>query len=271
VLRVTSFGVNNLPTVAQQALVQLFGPLEDVLQSLVAADRPSDLTQALAQARETGYANCFDALPADIVWRPIPDDQPTALGSQSAIVIGADGNDQPNGADELYCDRLGRVRIRFHWQDEDSSCWVRVAQRAAGGGMGSQFLPRIGQEVLVQFLENDIDRPIIVGALYNGRGEGGIPATPGGRVDADSNPAVFELAHDHARSGQGNLTGGTARCGMGLRPTLVATVIQRRSGACAARSLVGRATTNCCSTIPMGRGGCSSGVPMRRRHLTLGI
>ncbi|WP_323144093.1 type VI secretion system Vgr family protein [Massilia phyllosphaerae] len=210
VLRATSLGVNNLPTVAEQALAQLFGPLENLLQSLVSADRPDDLTQALAQARETGYANCFDALPADIVWRPIPDDQPTAFGSQSAIVVGADGNDQPNGADELYCDRLGRVRIRFHWQDDDSSCWVRVAQRVAGGGMGTQFLPRIGQEVLVQFLENDIDRPIIVGALYNGRGEGGIAATPGGRFDADSNAAVFAPAHDQARSGQGNLTGGNS-------------------------------------------------------------
>ncbi len=210
VLRVTSFGVNNLPTVVQQALAQLFGPLEGLLQSLVHADRPDDLTQALAQARETGYANCFDALPADSVWRPISDDQPTALGSQSAIVVGADGNDQPNGADELYCDRLGRVRIRFHWQDDDASCWVRVAQRVAGGGMGSQFLPRIGQEVLVQFLENDIDRPIIVGALYNGRGEGGVAATPGGRFDPDSNAAVFTPAHDHARSGQGNLSGGNS-------------------------------------------------------------
>jgi type VI secretion system secreted protein VgrG len=210
VLRVTSVGVNNLPTVARQALDKLFGPLGDLLRSIAASDRPEDLAQALAQARETGYANCFDALPADVVWRPLHDDRPTALGSQSAIVIGADGNDQPNGANELYCDRLGRVRIRFHWQDSDSACWVRVAQRAAGGGMGSQFLPRIGQEVLVQFLEHDIDRPIIVGALYNGRGEGGIAPTPGGRFGAESNPAVFEPAHDHARSGQGNLTGGNS-------------------------------------------------------------
>jgi len=209
-LRVTSVGVNNLPTVVRHALDQLFGPLADLLQSVAVSDRPDDLAQALAQAHETGYANCFDALPADIVWRPIPDDQPTALGSQSAVVIGADGNDQPDGADELYCDRLGRVRIRFHWQDDDASCWVRVAQRVAGGGMGSQFLPRIGQEVLVQFLENDIDRPIIVGALYNGRGEGGIAATPGGQFDADSNAAVFAPAHDHARSGQGNRTGGNS-------------------------------------------------------------
>ena len=76
--------------------------------------------------------------------------------------------------------------------------------------MGSQFLPRIGQEVLVQFLEHDIDRPIIVGALYNGRGEGGTAPTPGGRRDAASDPSCFMPAHDHARSGQGNLTGGNS-------------------------------------------------------------
>ena len=76
--------------------------------------------------------------------------RPTAAGSQSAIVVGAEGGDQPSGADELYCDRLGRVRIRFHWQDSGAAtCWVRVAQRSAGGGKGNQFLPRIGQEVLV--------------------------------------------------------------------------------------------------------------------------
>jgi type VI secretion system secreted protein VgrG len=207
VLRVASVGVNNLPTVAQQALATLFGPLADLLQAAIGADLPTDFAHALAQARETGYANCFEAIPADILWRPVHDDKPAASGSQSAIVVGADGSDRPNGANELYCDRLGRVRIRFHWQEGDAACWVRVAQRAAGG-MGSQFLPRIGQEVLVQFLENDIDRPIIVGALYNGRGEGGIAATPGGRFDAESNPAVFEPAHDYARSGQGNLTGG---------------------------------------------------------------
>jgi len=87
---------------------------------------------------------------------------------------------------------------------------VRVAQRAAGGGMGSQFLPRIGQEVLVQFLENDIDRPVIVGALYNGQGEGGQAPTPGGKAAAGSAGAagLFARAHDHAPSAQGNLANG---------------------------------------------------------------
>jgi type VI secretion system VgrG family protein len=217
-LRVWSVGVNNMPTPAQQALAELFGPIPELLEETVQADAPDDFALVVAQARATGYANCFEALPAEMPWRPgLPGSdgrsraKPSARGAQSAIVIGADGSDEANGADELYCDRLGRVRIRYHWQDGgDASCWVRVAQRSAGGGMGSQFLPRIGQEVLVQFLENDIDRPIIVGALYNGQGEGGIAPTPGGLVKRETDTACFEPAHDHGRSGQGNLSGGNS-------------------------------------------------------------
>jgi type VI secretion system secreted protein VgrG len=218
VLRVCSVGVNNLPSPAQQALAELFGPIPELLQDIVRDDMPEDFALAVAQARKSGYANCFEAVAADVPWRPQHLDsagrnhpRPTALGSQSAIVVGADGNDSANGADELYCDRLGRVRIRFHWQDSgDATCWVRVAQRSAGGGMGSQFLPRIGQEVLVQFLENDIDRPIIVGALYNGQGEGGIAPTPAGQVDGADQASRFDPAHDHAASAQGNVAGGNS-------------------------------------------------------------
>jgi len=218
VLRVVSVGVNNLPPPAQHALAELFGPIPELLQECIRENTPYDLPLAVERAIKSGYANCFEAIPADMPWRPqLPgsdgctNSKPTAFGTQSAIVIGSDGSDEPRGADELYCDRLGRVRIRFHWQDSgDASCWVRVAQRSAGGGMGSQFLPRIGQEVLVQFLENDIDHPIIVGALYNGRGEGGIAPTPGGQVGAESDASCFEPAHDHARSAQGNLAGGNS-------------------------------------------------------------
>jgi type VI secretion system VgrG family protein len=216
VLRVTSVGVNNMPPPAQHALDELFGPIPELLEEVVQGDVPDELSLLIAQASATGYANCFEAVPGDLPWRPqLPGSngrshpKPTAHGSQTAIVVGPDGSDSPNGADELYCDRLGRVRIRYHWQDSgDATCWVRVAQRSAGGGMGSQFLPRIGQEVLVQFLENDIDRPVIVGALYNGQGEGGIAPTPGGRVGSEAPTSCFEPAHDHAPSGQGNLAGG---------------------------------------------------------------
>ena len=216
-LRVASVGVNNMPPPAVHALAELFGPIPELLEETTARDAPDGFALAIAQARETGYANCFDAIPSDVPWRPACDDdsrqriRPTAHGTQTAIVIGADGNDQPTGADELHCDRLGRVRIRYHWQEGgNASCWVRVAQRSAGGGMGCQFLPRIGQEVLVQFLENDIDRPIIVGALYNGQGEGGIAPTPGGIRAAESRLDPFARAHDHAPSAQGNLAGGNS-------------------------------------------------------------
>jgi type VI secretion system secreted protein VgrG len=225
VLRVLSVGVNNLPAPVQQGLAELFGPIPELLQEYSAQDWPDGFGLTVAQAREGGYANHFEAVAAQTPWRPqLPGSggrshpKPTAMGAQSAIVVGADGGDSAQGAEELYCDRLGRVRIRFHWQaGGDATCWVRVAQRAAGGGMGSQFLPRIGQEVLVQFLENDIDRPVIVGALYNGQGEGGQAPTPGGKAAGAAAAAgttgtagLFGRAHDHAPSAQGNLASGHA-------------------------------------------------------------
>ena len=218
IVRVTSVGVNNLPAPASEALAELFGPIPELLQELVTDDVPEDFALVVEKARSAGYANCFEAVLADVPWRPLlagsdgrSHPRPTAPGSQSAIVVGPDGLDQARGADELYCDRLGRVRIRFHWQDTgDATCWVRVAQRSAGGGMGSQFLPRIGNEVLVQFLEGDIDRPVIVGALYNGQGEGGVAPTPGGQSAGDGPAGLFDAALDHAPSAQGNLAGGNS-------------------------------------------------------------
>ena len=221
ILRVLSVGVNNLPAPAQHALAELFGPIPELLEDSVRANAalafPADFALTLAEARKSGYANCFEALDSRVTWRPLlagsdgrSHPRPTAAGAQSALVVGADGGSSAGGADELYCDRLGRVRIRYHWQEEDAACWVRVAQRSAGGGMGSQFLPRIGQEVLVQFLENDIDRPLIVGALYNGQGEGGIAPTPGGRSEGADGASVFDPARDHAVSAQANLAGGNS-------------------------------------------------------------
>ncbi|WP_312487142.1 type VI secretion system Vgr family protein [Massilia timonae] len=221
VLRVSSVGINNLPPPARDALAELFGPLPELLEQALRVV-PADFGLAIAQARRTGYANCFEAIPSAAPWRPeLPGSdgrthaKPTARGAQSAIVVGMGGSDSAQGADELCCDRLGRVRIRFHWQDGGSAtCWVRVAQRS----VGFQFLPRIGQEVLVQFLENDIDRPVIVGALYNGQGEGGVVPTPGGERVAQGKVSPFEKANDHARSGQGNLAGGNSPVWHGASP-----------------------------------------------------
>jgi type VI secretion system secreted protein VgrG len=87
-------------------------------------------------------------------------------GPQSAIVVGPKGQD-------YHVDKLGRVKVHFHWdkygdRDENSTCWVRVSQPMAGQGWGGYFMPRIGQEVIVDFLNGDPDRPVIVGRVYNG-------------------------------------------------------------------------------------------------------
>lgn len=92
--------------------------------------------------------------------------KPVVRGAQTAMVVGKAG-------DEIYTDKYGRVKVQFHWdrygkQDEKSSCWVRVAQLWAGKAWGGIHIPRIGQEVIVSFLEGDPDRPIITGRVYNG-------------------------------------------------------------------------------------------------------
>jgi type VI secretion system secreted protein VgrG len=91
--------------------------------------------------------------------------KPIIQGAQTAMVVGASG-------DEIYTDKYGRVKVQFPWdrygaQDENSSCWMRVAQVWAGKNWGAMHIPRVGQEVLVSFLEGDPDRPIITGRVYN--------------------------------------------------------------------------------------------------------
>ena len=86
-------------------------------------------------------------------------------GPQTAIVVGPKG-------EEIYTDKYGRVKVQFHWDrygksDENSSCWIRVSQGWAGKKWGIIYLPRIGQEVIVEFLEGDPDRPLITGSVYN--------------------------------------------------------------------------------------------------------
>jgi len=105
-------------------------------------------------------------LPVEMPYRP-PRLTPRAVmpGPQSAIVVGPKG-------EEIHADDFGRVKVHFHWDrydesDEKSTCWVRVSQPWAGKGWGGYFIPRIGQEVIVDFLNGDPDRPIIVGRVYN--------------------------------------------------------------------------------------------------------
>ena len=115
-----------------------------------------------------GYSNSFVALPASVKYRPAAVTPKARIYSaQTAIVVGKSG-------EEIWTDRYGRIKVKFHWdqssaQDETSSCWIRVAQTWAGAQWGSIVLPRIGQEVLVSFLDGDPDRPIVTGCVYNGQ------------------------------------------------------------------------------------------------------
>jgi type VI secretion system secreted protein VgrG len=113
------------------------------------------------------FDNEFVAMPESKPYRPqrrTP--RPRIAGSQTAVVVGAAG-------EELWTDTHGRIKLQFHWdqlgaKDENSSCWVRVAQAWAGPGWGGFVLPRIGQEVVVSFLDGDPDRPLVTGCVYNG-------------------------------------------------------------------------------------------------------
>lgn len=113
------------------------------------------------------YDNRFICASLDQDYTPPALGRPRIFGVQTATVVGPAG-------EEIHTDAYGRIKVRMHWdreqrdQDDDTSCWLRVAQSWAGAGFGSQFIPRVGMEVLVNFLGGDADRPVCTGAVYNG-------------------------------------------------------------------------------------------------------
>ncbi len=138
-------------------------PLEGVsLPNLLEDKAPSSLVDRDAPVYECG----FECIPSKVAYRPpriTP--WPVVRGTQTARVVGP-------SSEEIYTDKYGRVKVQFNWDragrfDERSSCWIRVSQGSAGGQYGCMFIPRIGQEVIVDFLEGDPDKPIIIGRVYN--------------------------------------------------------------------------------------------------------
>jgi type VI secretion system secreted protein VgrG len=113
------------------------------------------------------YSNSFETLPPDAAFRPprrTP--RPVVAGSHTARVVGGPG-------EEIWTDQHGRIKVQFPWdrvgkKDDRSSCWIRVSQMWAGEGWGTLFLPRIGHEVVVSYVDGDPDRPLVTGSVYNG-------------------------------------------------------------------------------------------------------
>jgi type VI secretion system secreted protein VgrG len=134
-----------------------------------------------------GCRNEFHAIPKDMPYAPRRTaKRPRIRGLQTAVVTGSGQSDQ-----SIHVDKYGRIKVRFFWdrigqQDENSSCWVRVSQVGMGGSM---FLPRVGWEVSVAFLDGDPDRPVVLGCLYNAE-----KTTPYGLPGAKASGAIKSLS-----------------------------------------------------------------------------
>ncbi|MFZ6747644.1 type VI secretion system Vgr family protein [Undibacterium sp. Ren11W] len=199
VLRVVHQAHNNLSADLHSQLEQALGQV-GVSKILGELSDLIGLDNLHATGKDKGerplYRNRVDAIRSTIPYRSLRSDQhgqllhpkPTVAGQQSAIVVGPAGN-------VIYTDRDHRIKLQFHWQrgqnahcrlahpqadghtgapaNEQAGTWVRVATSlapVAGANWGSNAIPRIGQEVLVDFIEGDIDRPVVIGSLYNGKG-----------------------------------------------------------------------------------------------------
>jgi len=129
--------------------------------------RAYDNSYLAGNESQSEYGNDFTCIPDNVHYRPpLIHLKPTMRGPQSAVVVGPKN-------EEIHIDELGRIKIQFHWDrlgksDDNSTCFIRVMQPWAGSGWGTSFIPRIGMEVIVNFLDGDPDRPIITGSVYNG-------------------------------------------------------------------------------------------------------
>lgn len=130
------------------------------------ATQGGDYEAGSSEGEEFTYRNSFECIPFSTPFRPprvAP--RPIVRGCQTAVVVGPAGQ-------EIHTDKYGRVKVQFHWdregkRDENSSCWIRVSHPWAGKGYGSLAIPRIGHEVIVDFVEGNPDQPIITGRVYN--------------------------------------------------------------------------------------------------------
>jgi type VI secretion system secreted protein VgrG len=169
----TAQATANVKTISVGSLFSMDkNPREDQNREHLVVSATYDLEfsdyEALPERGGADYACSFTAMSSKQQFRPkrlTP--KPSVQGPQTAVVVGPSG-------EEIYTDKYGRVKVLFHWdrggeanKDENSSCWVRVSQPWAGKAWGGIAIPRIGQEVIVDFLEGDPDQPIITGRVYN--------------------------------------------------------------------------------------------------------
>ncbi|XXT23156.1 type VI secretion system tip protein TssI/VgrG [Sorangium sp. So ce429] len=140
--------------------------MQDHPKSELGSGKKLLLRESSLSGTESGeWSHHCEAVSGEVPYRPaLTTPKPKVNGVESATIVGAPG-------EEIHCDEFGRVRVHFHWDresqmDDGSSCWIHVSQPWGGAGFGGMNLPRVGQEVLVDFLGGDPDRPVIVGRVY---------------------------------------------------------------------------------------------------------
>ena len=217
---------NNLPVDFSKALQSLLGSgWNDSPESGQDADAPL-------------YRHSAWLLPAEVPCAPSPISKPATRGLSSATVVGLDGA-------AITTDRDHRIKVQFHWQrgsrsasreshpagddnapgNDGSGTWVRVATPVAGANWGGVFVPRIGQEVLIEHVDGDIDRPVVIGAVYNGRGRTDAPGNRIGQTAAaaSANAPAWHAGNRHpgVLSGIKSQALGSSRSGQGDHSQLV--------------------------------------------------
>lgn len=240
-LQLIHVGINNLPrtrhsTLTQHLHQQLIHTLQQrpsrhsAIPALDWSTLAHHLPTLIEQASATGYANLASILPRALLlraWQPRQYTVPPGF-NLPAQVVGPQGETEAS-QQEIHADAHNRVRVRFYWQQGDtpgdqSSAWVPVLQRVAGPTRGAHYLPRIGQEVMVGFHNNQLDQPIILTSVYNGRGEGSPFSSedhsPAVQTDPSQDPpkkpappgtaSPFSGARDHRSAGQGNRASGNS-------------------------------------------------------------
>lgn len=204
-----SVGVCNIPQLAVGDKFTLSGYFRDefnkeyVIISTRTSIRSNDTRSGGSAMVGMDYECMFSVIPADIPYQLDKETHvPVIHGPQTGVVTGPDG-------EEIWTDKKARVKVKFHWDvegedDENSSCWLRVAQMLAHDNWGGQYIPRIGQEVLIEFLNGDPDRPLVTGAVYNGMNQpplelpdnktqsGLVTRSSKGGSTANANSIIFE-------------------------------------------------------------------------------
>ena len=142
--------------------------------------------RATEAVREQEYRCCFTCIPTNIAFHCTALPKPNIQGLQSATVTGPSNT-------RIHHDKQGRIKVLFHWDrtgknDDTTSCWLRVAQSLAGNEFGTQFIPRVGDEVLISFLDGDPDRPVVLASVYNGRHVPPYPVTTQFGIRTHSTP-----------------------------------------------------------------------------------